>query len=118
MALLFLENPEEHNVLIGKSICESIQDMFQCESTLVKNALEAFKELKMGKYSHVIIHHKTLKDFRFLKERFPNIIYAAYGTKHSTMLFSPSANLYKSSLLESYDHFLYSLKCIEKLISE
>lgn len=118
MVLLFLENPEEHNVLVGKDICNIIFEKFQQETVLAKNPLQAFKELKTGKYSLVIIHHKSLKDINFLKERFPDLIYAAYGTKNSTMIISPFANQYRNSLLKHYDYFLYGLNCIEKLINK
>ena len=116
MALLFLENPKEHNVLVGKDICNIIFEKFQQEAILTKNSIEALKELKTGKYSHIIIHHKSFRDFNFLKERFPDLVYAAYGTKNSTMIISPSANQYRNSLLKHYDYFLYGLNCIERLI--
>ena len=117
MNVLVLENPKKQTgVLQGKEICEFIESQCGHLALLDENAWEAHLELKSGDYGYVIIHHHSNNEIDFLKERYPEVMYAAYGSKHSSMIFNFNNNSYKDRMLKRYDEFLYGPACIQKMV--
>lgn len=119
MDILVLENPKKQTgALVGSDICDYIRDECYCSAQLAENALDAHLHLKTGQYDYCIIHHYSNEEIDFLKERNKDVKYAAYGTKHATMVFNPNNNTYRDILLKRYDYFLYGASCIKKMIFE